>query len=456
MKWFFKVLKQYANFKGRASREEFWMFFLFNLLVTFALTVIGIGLWMWSNKTGVIFLPCLYQMAVLIPSFAVTIRRLHDTGRNAWFLLVNLIPVIGGLWLFIVLVIKGVSEENRFGKNNPTAYESRYHRKRSAAVALIIASIFWFFTLIIFLIFQSGGNESQLLSIFLPLGLIITGYLLFSKRMFSIGVAWSLIVFSVVWLFRDILLIHDAYSLLTESFNIPLFISLLVILVPLALLLSGIYILIMKTDRTIPVCLLFAGSFVWILSILLNVIKFPRLPGDSSDYLMLLNNFITMVVPVSLMVLARTFLSKEKFAKEAEPVLPVIEQKVKPAAKPVIEQKLKPTAKPVIEQKMKPAVKPVIEQKVQPAAKPVIEQKVQPAVKPNPVGQPVVSENRKKVDFLREDTDNNNIWRIYQAPSKVDAMAFLSKITINRPSFFVVVETPEGNFGRDKDGFYQE
>ena len=69
--------------------------------------------------------------------------------------------------------------------------------------------------------------------------------------------------------------------------------------------------------------------------------------------------------------------------------------------------------------------------------------------------QPVAG-NVKNVVFIREDRDNNSIWIVYKAPSKADAMAFLSQQQISRPLYYVIVETPEGNYGRDKDGFYQE
>ncbi|MDR2774666.1 MAG: hypothetical protein LBC19_07990, partial [Tannerella sp.] len=64
--------------------------------------------------------------------------------------------------------------------------------------------------------------------------------------------------------------------------------------------------------------------------------------------------------------------------------------------------------------------------------------------------------NARKATFVREDREANSIWVIYSAPSKADAMVFLSQQQIVRPLYYVIVETPEGNFGRDKDGFYQE
>jgi hypothetical protein len=69
---------------------------------------------------------------------------------------------------------------------------------------------------------------------------------------------------------------------------------------------------------------------------------------------------------------------------------------------------------------------------------------------------PSAAGDMKKVKFVREDRDATSVWRVYKAPCKADAVAFLSTQTVTRPLYYIVVETPEGNFGRDKDGFYQE
>jgi hypothetical protein len=69
---------------------------------------------------------------------------------------------------------------------------------------------------------------------------------------------------------------------------------------------------------------------------------------------------------------------------------------------------------------------------------------------------PTVSGDATKVKFVREDRDNTAVWRVYSASDKADALAFLSQQTVTRPLFYVVVETPDGNFGKDKDGIYQE
>jgi len=474
MKHFLKVLNQYADFKGRASRSEYWLFVLVNTLITLAFCALGFGLWMWTEKDGAVFLPCIYLMATLIPSWAVAVRRLHDSNQSAWFISVNLIPVVGTIWFFIVLTLQGDPDVNRYGNSDAG---TRYHRTRSAAVALMLSSVLWLLIFISLFIFLPDINNQQLFSILMPVGLFITGVLLFSKRMFSVGVAWSLIVFSVIWLILSVFAIKTIYPELVENFNISLIIGQFSVLVPLGLLLSGIYILLKITDRTVPACMLFVGSFVWILSDILNITQASLSFNNVFAFLSLFSNLITVVVAASILVFARTLLSKEKSGKEQINQPEATMQSV--AQNPVSSQQVEePEA--LIDQKppiTQPKKEPIIQPEAVIAPNPVSSQQVEEPKKepeavivPNPVQEPVKQQEavivpnpvrsqpdtRRNVVFLREDKDANNIWIVYKAPSKVHAMSFLSKVRIDKPSYYVIVETPEGNFGRDKDGLYQE
>jgi uncharacterized membrane protein YhaH (DUF805 family) len=93
MEWYVKVLKNYAEFTGRASRKEYWMFFLFNLIISVGLTVVG-GVLGSVTKTNQGILSNIYSLAVLVPSIAVAIRRMHDTGRNGWWCIVPIANLI--------------------------------------------------------------------------------------------------------------------------------------------------------------------------------------------------------------------------------------------------------------------------------------------------------------------------------------------------------------------------
>ena len=111
MNWYITVLKKYAVFSGRARRKEYWMFILFNLIFAFALSFIE------ALAGGPGILSSLYTLAVLIPGIAVAVRRLHDTNRSGWWLLINLVPLIGAIILLVFMVSDSQLGENQYGPN---------------------------------------------------------------------------------------------------------------------------------------------------------------------------------------------------------------------------------------------------------------------------------------------------------------------------------------------------
>lgn len=121
MKWYLKVLKDFGNFRSRARRSEYWYFALFNFI--FAIVAM-----MLDNLIGTTFdiegvpipygyIYLLYVLAVFIPGLAVAVRRLHDVGKSGWFLLIVLIPLIGGIWLLVLYFTDGQPGENKWGPN---------------------------------------------------------------------------------------------------------------------------------------------------------------------------------------------------------------------------------------------------------------------------------------------------------------------------------------------------
>ena len=109
MSWYLDVLKKYAVFSGRARRKEYWMFFLINLIITLVLSFIE-GL---AGGPGVV--GGLYSLAVLLPAIAVGVRRLHDTNRSGWWMLIGLIPIIGTIILIVFMVQDSQPGENQYG-----------------------------------------------------------------------------------------------------------------------------------------------------------------------------------------------------------------------------------------------------------------------------------------------------------------------------------------------------
>jgi uncharacterized membrane protein YhaH (DUF805 family) len=116
MNWYLDVVKnKYATFGGRARRQEYWMFFLINLLIA-----LGIGIVEGIIGLGGI-LGMLYALAMLIPGIAVSVRRLHDTGRSGWWLLIGLVPFIGWIVVLVFMVLDSQPGDNAYGANPKAA-----------------------------------------------------------------------------------------------------------------------------------------------------------------------------------------------------------------------------------------------------------------------------------------------------------------------------------------------
>ena len=105
-KYYLDVLTdKYSDFNGRARRKEYWMFVLFNIIFTGLATLISPKLY------------AIYTLAVLIPNLAVSVRRLHDVGKSGWMCFIALIPLIGAIWLLVLMLTDSNSGENEYGAN---------------------------------------------------------------------------------------------------------------------------------------------------------------------------------------------------------------------------------------------------------------------------------------------------------------------------------------------------
>ena len=117
MNWYLHVLKNYATFSGRARRKEYWMFFLISALISIVLTLLDILLGTYSMEYEAGLFSGLYSLLILIPSIAVVVRRLHDTNRSGWWILISLIPLVGVIVLFVFICLDSQPGTNRFGAN---------------------------------------------------------------------------------------------------------------------------------------------------------------------------------------------------------------------------------------------------------------------------------------------------------------------------------------------------
>ena len=117
MNWYLTVLKKYTVFNGRSRRKEYWFFVLFNLIISIILGMIDGALAGGVAPTGMGMLSMIYMLAVLLPGIGVTIRRLHDTNRSGWWILIGLIPLIGVIVLLIFMALDSTPGENHYGPN---------------------------------------------------------------------------------------------------------------------------------------------------------------------------------------------------------------------------------------------------------------------------------------------------------------------------------------------------
>ena len=118
MNWFLMALKNYVGFSGRSRRSEYWYFTLFYLVIAIVLSVLdGIVFGGSVDGKGTPVLSGLFMLAMLLPSIAVGIRRLHDTDRSGWWLLIGMIPLLGAIVLIVFFVQDSKPGDNRFGPN---------------------------------------------------------------------------------------------------------------------------------------------------------------------------------------------------------------------------------------------------------------------------------------------------------------------------------------------------
>ena len=124
MNWYIKCLKQYADFSGRARRKEFWMFVLFNTIISIMLIIVDASIGTFDNELGVGVLSSIYSLAVLIPSLAVCVRRLHDIGKSGLSYFIFLVPLVGPFILLIWFCKEGEQSSNEYGENPKSVQES--------------------------------------------------------------------------------------------------------------------------------------------------------------------------------------------------------------------------------------------------------------------------------------------------------------------------------------------
>ena len=140
MEWMILPLRRYAEFSGRARPKEYWMYVLFLILCSMAISIVETALGLgttnrWAYREGWMMgagaahsggpLTALFWLGTFVPSLAVSVRRLHDTDRSGWWLLLWLIPFVGWIVLLVFMVMVGTRGPNRFGSDPVEVGEGR-------------------------------------------------------------------------------------------------------------------------------------------------------------------------------------------------------------------------------------------------------------------------------------------------------------------------------------------
>ena len=149
IQWYLKVLRQYADFGGRARREEYWMFVLFNMIFAFAWGFVMAFIFALINHGNIseqasYVVGLSYGVLMMLPSMAVAVRRLHDVGKSGWMMLISLIPIVGAIWLFVLMVTEGQQGKNEYGtdpKTSPETFDEPTRLKSAGVTMIVVASV---------------------------------------------------------------------------------------------------------------------------------------------------------------------------------------------------------------------------------------------------------------------------------------------------------------------------
>jgi uncharacterized membrane protein YhaH (DUF805 family) len=122
MSWFLMAWSRAADFSGRSRRSEYWYFQLFNFFAAIVVCIFGYLFSSPDSMGNLAIFCCIYSLVSFVPSLSVTVRRLHDIGKNGWWYLISFIPLIGAIILLVFMVTDGDPGWNEYG-HNPKSLE---------------------------------------------------------------------------------------------------------------------------------------------------------------------------------------------------------------------------------------------------------------------------------------------------------------------------------------------
>lgn len=318
MKWFIKAFRQYADFSGRASRQEFWMFVLFNLLFAMAWAFVAglltglLGDSFDHDSDRLIFmykLIAIYYAVTAVPAMAVGVRRLHDTGRSGWWMLIGLVPLVGGIWLIVLMCSDDNPGDNRYGSppDGTTGNVPKYDLRQKALMWLTAFAVFSIYMCLLNLVdvfsnrWYTGTDQLNMLltllgNFLVSVSFIIMGIAFLQKRDYSRTVGGWIIAAYVLLLILEIrwtTVITDFHINMRFVLNIMLF---------LAFILYGGLLLARKGRLPLANYVLMAASGCSV--ILTPVFLVPLRMMEAHSYLDYLISQLTLIVLLSLLVYA--------------------------------------------------------------------------------------------------------------------------------------------------------
>ena len=325
MKWFIKCLKHYADFSGRARRKEYWMFALFNIIFAIAWTFLAMIIFFATNKNTNPEIATLFSyyscyIVVMLPGMAVFIRRLHDVGKSGWMMLVSLIPIVGLIWLLVLMLTEGQQGENEYGPDPKTSPEtfSEPKRLKSAGITLIVAFAMMIpQPFIIPLLYDMGLEIHLIVELTTTIFVIIAGALLLNEKQIyaldkngrsaimlllaSLSISLILILGNTIFYINqapdvEVKIIIGRFISIAYFLSIALFIA--------SILFSSNNKNLIRKAATLSI--VFSG-----LSLLWGIYFGVGINAGEHFMIFLLSNAFSMICPVAYIVLAGTFLSEE-------------------------------------------------------------------------------------------------------------------------------------------------
>lgn len=145
MKWYLHAFKNFLNFNGRASRTEYWMFVILNTTFAVASYTIDLIFNLGFGELGYGPFYIIYSLIAALPGIALSVRRLHDTGRKGSFIFIALLPILGAIWLLILFLMKGDDEENDYGEKPINSDIAEIITDAKTNTIILCSSLLWVF-----------------------------------------------------------------------------------------------------------------------------------------------------------------------------------------------------------------------------------------------------------------------------------------------------------------------